>query len=137
MKNSNCWDISESILDKELFIDFDESKREFLIYLIDHKKKVFVPYIHQYAIGLHDFIMKKRKQFDITAIGLYGIKGGMRWLYDALIMSGYVIYDRSDIYEWRMNLNQRVRILTKPMYFYEAKGYRPWSEKEYLTGIKY
>lgn len=127
---------SESILDKELFIDFDESKREFLIYLIDHKKKVFVPYIHQYAIGLYDFIMKKRKQFDITAIGLYGIRGGMHWLYDELILSGYVIYDRSDIYEWRISLDQRVRIVTRPMYYYEAKGYKPMSEKEYLTGIK-
>lgn len=126
---------SESILDKELFVDFDESKREFLIYLIDHKKKVFVPYIHQCAVGLYDFIMKKRKRFDITAIGLYGIRGGMQWLYDALYLSGYVIYDRSDIYEWRMSLDQRVKIITKPMYYYEAKGYRPMSEREYLSGI--
>lgn len=126
----------ESIFDKELFIDFDW-KCEFLIYLIDHKKKVFVPYIHQYAIGLYDFIMKKRKQFDITAIGLYGISGGMRWLYDELIQSGYVIYDRSDIFEWRMSLDQRIKIGTKPMFYYEAKGYQPLSEKEYLTGIKY
>lgn len=130
------WDIADSVFSKEFFVDFDECRKEFLIYLIDHERKVYVPYFHQYAIGLYDLILRKCKKFNTGFVGLYGIKGGMSWLYENLCSSENIIaYDRPDIYEWRMSLDNRVRSVTRPIFYYEDKRYSPISEAEYWSNI--
>lgn len=136
MDNPKRWDITDSVFSKELFIDFDEYRKEFLIYFIDHERKVYVQYIHQYAIGLYDLILRKCKKLDTGFVGLYGIKGSMSWLYENLCSSENIVaYDRPDIYEWRMNLDNRVKLATRPIYYYEGKKYLPIYEAEYLSNI--
>ena len=121
----------EKCVSKELFIDQNDYNREFRFFIVDHDRKLLVPYVYPYLIGLYDVIFKVCDEFDIKYIGLYGIRGGMLQLYDGLLRSGYFVYDTDTIYRWRMGLDSHTRNVTHPDYYYYAHGYAPISETDY------
>jgi hypothetical protein len=123
--------------DKEIFLDFIMLPRKtFVFYIIDHKSKKMVPYEHKYCVGLYNALLSKCKEYDIGRIGIYGKGGYMTDIYNQLSYSQIYVFERIDIYQWRMSLDAKTRSITHPNYYFLLQSYELISEDNYKQILK-
>lgn len=125
------WNISKPI-EKEMFIDFDMRRQDFLVYIIDNTKKKIITYNPKYPDDAINLVLSKYNQFNIESTAMYSKNEYMYPIYITLCLNEIHVRDRDDIRTWRRNLPPSIRERTRPIYYYEVQGYDFILEDDYL-----
>lgn len=116
----------------ELFIDCDIIRQEFLIYIINHAKYKIITYRTKCINETIKLVLAKYNQFNVDDVIIYYKDGVFTLIYESLYLNGIFAKEASNIYRWRMALEQTLRNRTHPIYYYEIQGYNFVLEDEFI-----